>query len=122
LTRSGYDPGLTIVKAQQAEHGQEEPHTQTDASTELEGIVGRIIIPAIGRLEESQPINGAAGVGDERITQFERVFVEHRKELGSLLLIRVDLGIGILEDGIAALRNDIIPSNPKLFVRPASPN
>src|SRR5580692_12702396 len=65
-----------VVKSDQTEHGQEETHPETDAPPKLERIIGSIVIPAIGSLEECQPINGAAWVGGKRITQLHGILIK----------------------------------------------
>src|SRR5579871_3017045 len=85
-----------VVESEEAEHGQEEAHPDTYAAPQLEGVVIVVVIPAVGRLEESESINSAAGVGSKRITQFEGIFIEYGKELLCLLLVGIHLRVGVL--------------------------
>lgn len=98
----------TVVEAQQTEHRQEETHPETYASAELEGIVRFVVIPPVGCFEEGQTIDRTAGVRRKGIPQFQGILIKHGEELRGLLLVRVDLGVGVLINGITALRNDII--------------
>ena len=98
----------TIVESEESEHGQEESHTDTGASTKAEGIIVFEIKPTIGRFEEREAIDGATWVRHQRVAHFQLIFIEDGKESTRLLLIGIDGGVRILIHGITTLSNDII--------------
>lgn len=98
----------SIIEAQQTEHGKIKPHAEADRSTQFKWIVIFKTKPSVGSFKKRKSVYGAACAGAERVSHLQRVLIEYGEKVPCLTQIRVNLRIGIIVNGIAAVCYDII--------------